>query len=149
MTNNHYTKIINQEFTATIHKWQNKIPSELRKMLLAKTHERVKAYLENLSDEFMKVENLRKRKGKGPPTEKVLRAVVQDMHTNFIGFILRADQDARMSENAKNVIRAKEQEKKDMESTIAGKAAGIYEEMGVVTDEKILGNRDEVLQEKK
>lgn len=115
------------------------ISNELKHELLKGNHVMVNRFYQNLAKQLNDVQVSRRNKGKKPAS---LQDVVWMIHGLTKVFVTGIEVQAkrRIESELERLKREQEAQKtKDMESTIAGKPQGIFEEMGVVTDEKALG----------
>lgn len=120
----------------------------LKQKLLRGDHPRVNRFLENVAKEITEVNKTRIRKGKQAASKENLQWLVGTLTDAFVYSVeteVRLQTEAE-SERLKRQRAA--QEVADMEATLAGKPQGIYEEMGIVFDEKALGpERDQEIKE--
>lgn len=119
--------------------------SEL-KNAIKKRHPRVEGYLTKLAWEITQAQAHRLKSGKPAFKEATLKSTVQDM-TNLFIIGIETEATRRIESDLTRLQREQEAQKiKDMESTLAGKPAGAFEEMGIVTNEGIDQEREESLE---
>lgn len=99
------------------------IPEGLRKALRA--HERTPKFLDNLLFEISKLPP------KLQPDRIGIKKIVYDLTNLFALNVKRKFDEESMSKVAQDAMKAKAQELKDLDSTVSGKSAGIYEELEI------------------
>lgn len=103
------------------------IPDDLRESLL--NHERVNLFIDNLSGQLMKCQELRSKKGKPHYKLKTIKETVYDFADVFIHTVV-VEADRRVESTIAEMSRQDViQKQKDLESTANGKPAGEYEEL--------------------
>lgn len=122
-----YKKKVIRWYQETIEKLD--INTELKKSLSA--HERVPTFIQNLSEEFVKVQQYRLRKGKRHVDVKYLREITIDMVKDFVQKVEKLAEERVLSDLAKRAELDKASDAKDMEETLDGKPAGAFEDMGL------------------
>lgn len=110
-------------------------PSDLRSALLKK-HPNVENYLILLTKEITKVQEHGIKKRGRPYAQKYIEDVVKDMTNIFIKRLKFEAQKMYESDIVRLERERKIQEQKDMDATVDGKPQGIFEEMGVVVNDK-------------
>lgn len=107
----------------------------LRDKLIHGSHERVEGFLQRLNEQVRKARAMLLKKGK-IVKEETIKGFVYDLTDLFLKNMM-TEARLRYESDLERVAReAKIQETKDMEATLAGKPSGIFEEAGVVIDDK-------------
>lgn len=114
----------------------------LKDKIVHSGHPRLQTFLDNLDREIKQAQAMLLRKGKTVKPETI-KGFVYDLTDTFLNNLEMQARQMYESDNARLAREAKLQEHKDMESTIAGKPSGIFEEAGVLVDEKT--RQDETL----
>lgn len=116
--------------------------SELKSKLTRGKYERTETFLTNLRVELEKAVLVFIRKHKRKPNPQTVQSLIQDMTDIFCKNIERHADQMKMSDLAKSLIEKKAQEQAELESTVNGKAAGVFEEMGVISNEQEIAPRE-------
>lgn len=123
-------------------KTNHTIPESLRTAL--KAHERVPGFIDDLARRIQVCQD-RRVKDKGRPfLEATIKATIRDCVDLFFKAVQMKADKMHQSDMSKILEQTKAQEIKDMEATIAGKPSGVFEEMGVKTND----SRDETFETK-
>lgn len=104
---------------------------ELRRRLLRNRHPKIELFLQNLAIQVTQVQGMRLSQRKPLFGERTIQSLVTDMTEVFIKNIMAEAQRMYESDLAKSLREKEAQAIKDMESTLAGKPAGAFEEMGL------------------
>lgn len=100
-----------------------------------KTNERVPQFIDNLVEEFRKIQKMRVEQGKKPFDQKYLKDAVYDMTDVFICTLKEEARKKHESDIAKAARKAKMDDVKDKEATLAGNPQGDYEGIHVLDRE--------------
>lgn len=91
--------------------------------------------IQNLRNEIQKAQAVFWRRHKKEPNPKHIKSLVQDFTEVFLHNCETVARQTYESDMARIARETKLQEAKDMESTLQGNPAGIFEELGVIVDE--------------
>lgn len=119
-----------------------KASTDLKRMLtqhLQRKAPRIEDFLNKLTAEVIGANYTQLRSGKKPFSPPEVKWVVKEM-TNLFVLGIEGEANRRMESDLARAKREQEAARiAEMDSTLEGKAAGAFEEMGVITDEKALG----------
>ena len=118
------------------------IDPELRDLLLNRTNPKIENFLNHLDQQVKGAQAKLLRKGKSVKPDTI-KGFIFELTDFFIKNLETEAKRRHESDLARLAREAKEQEIKDMESTLAGKPSGIFEEAGVLIDET--SRQDQVL----
>lgn len=117
----------------------SKIPLDLRTAL--KSHEKIPLFFKNIAEQLEKAQDDRIKKGQKPFQESTVKSFIYDVTEMFI-LGVKAEADARaQSEIDRLAAKAEADRKKDLESTVAGKAQGDYADLIKEGGVKIVNER--------
>lgn len=118
---------------------------ELKRAIKSTHGGRLDTYTKALAQEFMKADQVQIKRGKSAFKKDTIKSAVKDFAEVWVRNIENEAKRRIESDISKSIRDQKEQERKDLESTANGKAAGEFEEYikdgSLIIDEKVVGQR--------